>query len=77
MNACNTGIPDYDPDNSFVVADGLSNSTEILATHKLTSDLKSNNLWNQFKAIYPMVGGTESSCKYNLINVNFIYTNIF
>lgn len=77
-NACNTGIPDYDPDaNSFVVAAGLSNSTEILAIHKLTSDLKSNNLWNQFKAIYPMVGGTESSCKYNLINVNLFTLTFF
>ena len=55
-----------DPDaQAFITATGISgiNSTAI---NTLVVDLKSANIWSKMKAIYPMVGGTSSTCKYNL-----------
>lgn len=34
--------------------------------NELVKDLKSNNLWDKMKAIYPFVGGTVSSHRFNL-----------
>ena len=36
------------------------------ATNQLVKDLKSNNLWDKMKSIYPFVGGTFSSHRFNL-----------
>ncbi len=37
------------------------------AINELVKDLKSNNLWDKMKAIYPFVGGgTVSSRRFNL-----------
>ena len=36
------------------------------ATNQLVKDLKSNNLWDKMKSIYPFVGGTVSSHRFNL-----------
>jgi len=52
---------------AFIAAAGISNPTEISAVNQLVLDLKNNNnLWNDMHAIYPMVGGTATSCKFNL-----------
>ena len=52
---------------AFIAAAGISNPTEISAINTLVLDLKNNNnLWTTLKAIYPMVGGTATSCKFNL-----------
>lgn len=63
----NEGL-DLDPDaQAFVAAAGITNTTEISAINTLVLDLKNNNnLWTSMKAIYPMVGGTATSCKFNL-----------
>jgi hypothetical protein len=60
--------PDLDTDaQAFISAAGISNATEISAVNQLVLDLKANNdLWNTLEAIYPMVGGTATSCKFNL-----------
>lgn len=48
------------------------NATQVLtpsqkdAVNNLVLDLKSNNLWNKMTAIYPFVGGTANTHKYNL-----------
>ena len=56
----------YDPDaQAFITASGIS-GTEATATNQLVIDLKSANIWTKFKAIYPFVGNTASSQKYNL-----------
>lgn len=41
--------------------------TQKNATNQLVIDLKAAGLWNKMKAVYPMVGGTATSHKFNLI----------
>lgn len=53
---------------AFNNAAGITNTTEANAIITLVSGLKSNNLWTKFNAIYPFVGGSASSHKFNLIN---------
>jgi hypothetical protein len=58
----------YDPDAySFITASGIS-GTNATAINQLVLDLKSANIWSKFKAIYPIVGGSASSHKWNLKN---------
>lgn len=52
--------------NAFVTAAGLTGTTQIQAVNKLVTDLKGYGLWGKMKAIYPFVGGTASSHKFNL-----------
>ena len=50
---------------AFITATGIS-GTNATATNKLVIDLKAANIWTKMKAVYPMVGGTATTCKYNL-----------
>lgn len=52
--------------NAFVTAAGLTGTTQIQAVNKLVTDLKGYGLWGKMKAIYPFVGGTAASHKFNL-----------
>lgn len=55
-----------DPDAQlFITATGIS-GTNATATNKLVIDLKAANIWTKMKAVYPFVGNTASSQKYNL-----------
>jgi hypothetical protein len=57
----------YDPNAvAFIVAAGITNTTQQSAINQLVLDLKSYSLWDKCSAIYPFVGGTASSHKYNL-----------
>jgi hypothetical protein len=60
-------VTDFDVIN-FIEASGLSNETQILAVNSLVLGLKANNLWAKMQAIYPFVGGTAYSHKFNLKN---------
>jgi hypothetical protein len=61
--------PSFDSDaQSFMTSASITDSTQQAAVNYLVTDLKSNNLWNKMKAVYPMVGGTASSHSYNLKN---------
>jgi len=51
---------------AFINAAGITDATQQLAIKTLVSSLQSNNLWTNMKAIYPMVGGTATTHKYNL-----------
>ena len=69
------GIPFYkaasgfDPDASaFITAAGITDQTQKTAINQLVIDLKSAGLWAKMKAIYPIVGGTATTCKFNLMN---------
>lgn len=53
---------------AFITAAGITDDTEESAICTLVADLKSNSLWTKFYAIYPYVGSTSTSCKYNLID---------
>ena len=62
------GIVPTDPDAQlFITATGIT-GTNATATNKLVIDLKAANIWTKMKAIYPMVGGTATTCKFNLKN---------
>ena len=56
---------DYDA-LKFINAAGLTNSTQILAVHYLVFNLKLQGLWTKCNAIYPVVGGTATTHKFNL-----------
>ena len=57
-----------DPDaQAFITATGIS-GTNATATNKLVIDLKTANIWTKMKAVYPFVGNTSASQKYNLKN---------
>ena len=51
---------------SFVNAANISNETQQSAINTLVTDLKGAGLWSKMKAIYPFVGGTAASHKWNL-----------
>jgi hypothetical protein len=51
---------------SFIAMAGITDITQISAINTLVTDLKSANLWDKMKAIYPMVGGTARAHKFNL-----------
>ena len=56
----------YDADaQAFITATGIS-GTNATATNKLVIDLKAANIWTKMKAIYPFVGTTSASQKFNL-----------
>lgn len=56
-----------DPDaQAFITAAAITDPTQQLAIDNLVKGLKSDNIWTKMKAIYPFVGGTASTHKWNL-----------
>lgn len=56
-----------DPDaQAFLTATAITDATITSAINTLTLGLKSNNIWTKMLAIYPFVGGTATTHKYNL-----------
>jgi hypothetical protein len=53
---------------AFLQAAGITDATITIAINTLVVDLKLNNLWNKIQAAYPFVGGTATTCKFNLKN---------
>ena len=61
------GIPPVDPDaQAFITAAAITNPTQQAAINTLVVDLKGYNVWSKMKALYPMVGGTAATHKFNL-----------
>jgi hypothetical protein len=59
----------YDPNAKiFVESTGVTDTTQINAINNFVIDLKNASLWPKFKAIYPMVGGSLASIKWNLVD---------
>jgi hypothetical protein len=57
----------YDTDaNAFISAASITDNTQKTAVNKLVADLKGYSIWTKFKAIYPIVGGTAATHKWNL-----------
>jgi hypothetical protein len=57
----------YDADaQAFFTATGITDATQKSAVNQLVLDLKSYNIWTKMKAVYPFVGGTSTTHKYNL-----------
>ena len=56
-----------DPDaQAFLTAAGITTPSIIFAINTLVLDLKGYGIWTKMKALYPFVGGTASTHKYNL-----------
>lgn len=51
---------------AFITAAGITDTTQKSAINTLVTSLKSANIWTKMKAIYPFVGGTATSHKFNL-----------
>ena len=51
---------------AFITAAGIADATQQSAINTLVTDLKTYGVWTKMKAIYPFVGGTSSTHKWNL-----------
>lgn len=51
---------------AFVTAASITDQVQATAVNNLVIGLKADSLWTKMKAIYPMVGGTSSTHKWNL-----------
>jgi hypothetical protein len=60
------GVP-VDPDaQAFITAAAITDPTQQAAINTLVVDLKGYSIWTKMKALYPFVGGTATSMKWNL-----------
>ena len=53
---------------AFIIAAGITDFTQQSAINALVVDLKFYNVWTKSSAIYPFVGGTATTHKFNLKN---------
>jgi hypothetical protein len=59
--------PNIDADaQAFLTAAAITDPTISSSINKLVVDMKVAGVWSKMKAIYPMVGGTASTHKFNL-----------
>jgi hypothetical protein len=59
----------YDPDaQAFLTATGITDVTQKDAINQLVLDFKTYSIWSKMRAIYPIVGGTAFTHKWNLKN---------
>jgi hypothetical protein len=60
--------PAFDPDaQAFINATGISGN-DATSINILVEELKDAGIWDYLDAVYPMVGGTATTHKYNLID---------
>jgi hypothetical protein len=58
-----------DPDaQAFITAAAITDPTQQAAINTLVVDLKGYSIWSKMKALYPFVGDTASTHKFNLKN---------
>jgi hypothetical protein len=67
VNIFNASCQDADV-LAFMTAAGINNTTILNALCVLVTSLKSNGVWAKCNAIYPFVGGTATTHKFNLKN---------
>lgn len=62
-----TPAASYDSDaDAFFTAAGITDSTQKSAVNQLVLDLKTASIWTKMLGLYPFVGGSASTHKYNL-----------
>ena len=62
-------VAPLDPDAvAFLTAAGITDPTIESAINTLVVDMKAASIWTKMKAVYPFVGGTASTHKWNLKN---------
>ena len=52
-----------------LISVGVFSSNEIIAVNTLIKSFKRFNLWDKYYAIYPFLGATASSCKWNIKDI--------
>lgn len=52
----------------FIDSSGITDTVEIRAIKELVKGLQDSCLWTKMKAVYPFVGSTASTNKWNLVN---------
>lgn len=62
------GVREDSDATAFLNVTGITDTTITSALNSLVIDLKSYGLWSKMKAIYPFVGGTATTHKFNLVN---------
>lgn len=55
---------------AFISVARITNATEITALNNLCNGIDNYNLSSKIKVLYPFVGGTSTSCSYNLMNTS-------
>ena len=61
------GTVPFDSDaQAFITAASITDATQQSAINTLVVDLKGYNIWTKMKALYPFVGGTAATHKWNL-----------
>ena len=59
--------PTVDTDaQAFITAAAITDPTQQSAVNQLVLDMKTANIWTKMKAVYPFVGGTATTHKWNL-----------
>lgn len=58
----------YPEAEKFINAAAITDETQKSAINYLVGELKKNNLWSKCYAIYPVIGGTSSTHKFNLLD---------
>lgn len=53
---------------TFITTAGITNTTQVAAICQLVADLKSTGVWSLLNAVYPFVGGSATTHRYNLKN---------
>lgn len=67
INSMGSGAAAIDADaQAFITAAAITDSTQQSAINTLVTDLKGYGIWTKMKALYPFVGGTASTHKWNL-----------
>jgi hypothetical protein len=54
--------------NAFLYSSQITDNTQKSAVNTLVNNLKTAGIWTKMKAVYPFIGGTASTHKWNLIN---------
>jgi hypothetical protein len=67
VNSDSNYILDADA-NAFLTATAITDNTLVVATNELVVDLKGYSIYTRFTALYPFIGGTATTHKFNLIN---------
>jgi len=66
-NSSNQNQVSLDTDaEAFITAAGITDTTQVNAVKELVLDLKAAGIWTKMKAVYPLVGGTATTHKWNL-----------
>jgi hypothetical protein len=67
LNNINYLPTNYDVNaEAFINASGVTDITTIYAVNDLVISMKADGIWDKMKAIYPFVGGTPTTHKFNL-----------